>query len=116
MTLDEAIIYEDEILKGFEKAEKVVAVTQGEYEFIACHRQLAEWLRELKQYKEQDQGEWIKIQSGDEKFPESIVCSRCNGENSYFNEWDEHSNPISKTFITSKYCPNCGARMGKEQK
>lgn len=58
----------------------------------------------------ENKGEWIKIQSGDKDFPESIVCSRCKEENSYL-EFDEHHEPIHKTFITSKFCPNCGADM-----
>lgn len=55
-------------------------------------------------------GKWIKIQSGDEDFPESIVCSRCKNENSHL-DFDEHSEPIGKIFVMSKYCPNCGAEM-----
>lgn len=61
-------------------------------------------------------GKWIKIQSGDEDFPESIVCSRCKGENSHI-DFNEHSEPIGKIFVMSKYCPNCGAYMcgGEEE-
>lgn len=56
-------------------------------------------------------GKWIEIQSGDKDFPESIVCSRCKNENSHL-DFNEHSEPIGKVFVTSKYCPNCGAYMG----
>lgn len=59
---------------------------------------------------ERPKGKWIKIQSGDEDFPESIVCSRCKNENSHL-DFNEHSEPIGKVFVTSKYCPNCGAEM-----
>lgn len=59
---------------------------------------------------ERPKGKWIKIQSGDEDFPESIVCSRCKNENSHL-DFDEHNNVIGKVFVTSKYCPNCGAEM-----
>lgn len=55
-------------------------------------------------------GEWIKIQSGDKDFPESIVCSVCGGENSYL-DFGIGTEPIAKSFVKSKYCPNCGARM-----
>ena len=55
-------------------------------------------------------GKWIKTQSGDGMFPEIIVCSKCNNENSHL-DFNEHSEPIGKVFIKSKYCPNCGARM-----
>lgn len=64
-------------------------------------------------FPEREKGEWIKIQSGDKDFPESIVCSRCKEENSYL-EFDEYHEPIHKTFITSKFCPNCGADMRGE--
>ena len=58
-------------------------------------------------------GEWIKVQSGDKDFPESIVCSKCKNENSHF-DFNEHAEPIGKVFVTSKFCPNCGADMRGE--
>ena len=58
-------------------------------------------------------GKWIKTQSGDDMFPEIIVCSKCNNENSHL-DFNEHAEPIGKVFIKSKYCPNCGARMVSE--
>ena len=58
----------------------------------------------------ENKGEWIKIQSGDKDFPESIVCSKCKDENSHF-DFNEHAEPIGKVFRTSKFCPNCGADM-----
>ena len=54
--------------------------------------------------------EWIKQKSGDELFPEEIVCSKCYHSNSHL-DFDEHNNPIGKVFLESKYCPNCGAKM-----
>ena len=58
----------------------------------------------------QKSGKWIKVKSGDKDFPESIVCSRCNNENSHL-DFNENAEPIGKVFVTSKYCPNCGACM-----
>lgn len=58
----------------------------------------------------ENKGEWIKIQSGDKDFPESIVCSKCKNENSHL-DFNEHGEPIGKVFVTSKFCPNCGADM-----
>ena len=55
-------------------------------------------------------GHWIKINSGDEDFTESIVCDRCNHENSHL-DFNEHNEPIGKVFVTSNFCPNCGADM-----
>jgi NADH pyrophosphatase NudC (nudix superfamily) len=60
-------------------------------------------------------GHWITKEAYSEDkamgFTEQIVCSNCDMQNSYFSEWDECKNPISKTFIRSKFCPNCGAKM-----
>ena len=58
----------------------------------------------------ENKGEWIKIKSGDKDFPESIVCSKCKNENSHL-DFNEHNEPIGKVFVTSKFCPNCGADM-----
>jgi len=60
----------------------------------------------------ENKGEWVKIQSGDKDFPESIVCSKCKNENSHL-DFNEHKEPIGKVFVTSKFCPNCGADMRK---
>lgn len=59
--------------------------------------------------------EWIKQKSGDELFPEEIVCSKCYHSNSHL-DFDEHNNPIGKVFLKSKYCPNCGAKMEESEK
>lgn len=69
---------------------------------------LVDIIKELD--KAENKGEWIKIQSGDKDFPESIVCSKCKNENSHL-DFNEHGEPIGKVFVTSKFCPNCGADM-----
>ena len=61
----------------------------------------------------QKSGKWIKVKSGDKDFPESIVCSRCSNENSHL-DFNENAEPIGKVFVTSKFCPNCGAKMESE--
>ena len=62
----------------------------------------------------ENKGDWIKIKSGDKDFPESIVCSKCKNENSHL-DFNEHAEPIGKVFVTSKFCPNCGADMREEK-
>ena len=56
--------------------------------------------------------EWDDL-GGDKDFPESIVCSKCKNENSHL-DFNEHAEPIGKVFVTSKFCPNCGADMRGE--
>lgn len=66
-----------------------------------------------KDAQKQKSGKWIKVKSGDKDFPESIVCSRCSNENSHL-DFNENAEPIGKVFVTSKFCPNCGAKMESE--
>ena len=40
-----------------------------------------------------------------------IVCSLCDEQNSSIT-FDENIVPIAKTFYRTRYCPNCGAKMG----
>jgi len=72
-------------------------------------------LEDLPSVSTEKTGRWIAKEAYSEDkamgFTEQIVCSNCDMQNSYFSEWDECKNPISKTFIRSKYCPNCGAKM-----
>ena len=100
MTLDEAIKHCEE--KAKEQREKATAIARAKepfYKYAECaecakeHEQLAEWLKELKAYKERPQGEWIfKHNSSD------IWCSVC----------DMNFEEIPQNF---KFCPNCGADM-----
>ena len=48
MTLDEAIKHEEEVADGHDRIKQIKAVTLEECKRAAEHRQLAEWLRELK--------------------------------------------------------------------
>ena len=112
-------MFEADITKVVE--EMSVRIRETEEDFILdtifpyCQETLQRKINkaELKQIilrGSRPKGKWIKIQSGDKDFPESIVCSRCKNENSHL-DFDEHSVPIGKVFVTSKYCPNCGAEM-----
>lgn len=52
MTLDEAIKHAEEVAEGYEKVKKFKAVTVEECRCAEDHRQLAEWLKELKALRE----------------------------------------------------------------
>lgn len=84
-----------------------------------CGAKYGKYRKEAKRWKNkwlksQKSGKWIKVKSGDKDFPESIVCSRCNNENSHL-DFNENAEPIGKVFITSKFCPNCGCHMVEPQ-
>ena len=105
-----ALSAEGEYIKKSDLMAKVVTETLSDYTeddviYVDVINQLPTY-----SFPDREKGEWIKIQSGDDKFPESIVCSKCKNENSHL-DFDEHGEPIGKVFITSKFCPNCGTDM-----
>ena len=69
MTIDEAIAYARKTIENFEKHieqyRKIGIMDKNVYEFIECKKeqeQLAEWLEELKEYKElEEQGLLLKL-------------------------------------------------------
>ena len=72
MTLDEAIKHAEEVAEGHEKIKCIKAVTLEECKCANEHRQLAEWLKELKQLREQTG--WIPC---NERLPEedtNVLC------------------------------------------
>ena len=52
MTIDEAIKWQEDCVEGFNRLKKVRAVTEDEIYCNQMHRQLTEWLKDLKSYKE----------------------------------------------------------------
>lgn len=59
MTLDEAIKHAEEVADGHDRIKQIKAVTLEECKCADEHRQLAEWLKELKQLREQKpKSEW----------------------------------------------------------
>ena len=87
MTLDEAIKHCEEVA---EEAKMTPCIKGGLVEKCGQeHEQLAEWLKELKAYKEKPQGEWIFVSRNCWKCP---YCQELTNEGKNF-------------------CPNCGAKM-----
>ena len=106
MTLDEAIKHCEEVAEEKE-AQAWEAQLQEEYRTIkSCkgcaeeHRQLAEWLKELKQLRKQEKtGHWI-----DHSEEGYVECSECgSATNCDGNIADLH------------FCFSCGAEMESEE-
>ena len=97
MTLDEAIKHAEEVM--VENMEKTKCRNASDPIAINCfecaeeHRQLAEWLKELKKYKEKDTPKLV-IYSGDGYADGKMVydyaeCPNCGREfEKYRDEWE----------------------------
>ena len=96
MTLDEAIKDREEVAEAAEKLEFRLCAEE--------HRQLAEWLKELKEYKDKNEPKLV-IYSGDGYADGKMVydwadCPSCSFT---FEESDDD--------WETKYCPNCGQAL-----
>ena len=108
MTLDEAIKHAEEVAEDA----KLISMKFGTDHIAEAakkcaneHRQLAEWLRELKRFrKSAPKGEWEIFAQG---WHAIRRCSNCKWTQSYSDS----------KYIGYKYnfCPNCGADMKGEQ-
>lgn len=101
MTIDEAISHEE---RNIEINKLIGEVSDCEpTNAIDYHRQLVEWLKELKQLREQEPktGYWRAVYQGDEII--DYRCSEC-----------EFGNTFGKGTYGMNYCPNCGAKMEEE--
>ena len=106
MTLDEAIKHCEEVAEEKE-AQAWEAQLQEEYRTIkSCkgcaeeHRQLAEWLKELKQLRKQEKtGHWI-----DHSEEGYVECSECGSATNCDGNIDD-----------LHFCFSCGAEMESEE-
>lgn len=110
MTLEEAIRHchvKEEELRAEATAWLINGSMVAENNRKAClecaedHRQLAEWLSELKSRREnkRPKGEWILDVEGSEGLA-WFRCSECNA-----------MEKLEKNNINAKFCWNCGAKM-----
>lgn len=68
MTLDEMIRHEEKIVEEYDRISGIKATTLEEYQRAKEHRQLAEWLKELKQLREKESNDELKdLSKGDVK-------------------------------------------------
>lgn len=147
MTLEEAIVHCEDVAESKRKQ-----VENGDWEngslterdCLECakeHRQLAEWLKELKAYKEQTDGDLISRQAVITML-QKIENAVEDGDGFQFNEWIEYAKNIPSFknmaswvelddypnedwecdncgFVITgveepyRYCPNCGKKMWK---
>ena len=106
MTIDEAIKHAEEVAEKTEKKASWFLGKEGNPNYESCvkcaneHRQLAEWLKELKQLRKQEKtGHWID--HSDEGY---VECSNCgSATNCDGNIADLH------------FCFSCGAEMESEE-
>ena len=119
MTIDEAIQHAEEVAEEHAKYNRYGGFESCD-ECAKEHRQLAEWLKELKQLREQEpcedvthapkKGKWIDtdvtLLNRQGYIVHEVICSECNGI-SYFRG-------IDGKYIGANLCPNCGAEMKGE--
>ena len=140
MTLDEAIRHCEEVAEEKE-AQAWEAQLQEEYRTIkSCkgcaeeHRQLAEWLKELKQLREQEpcedcisrkalldkkwdvpfDGKYIQVVDvGDIEELPSVQLARPKGHWINIDKTHSKCDRCGAVFeiVSANYCPNCGCKM-----
>ena len=88
MTLDEAIeMYE----------------SNADYELL--HRQLAEWLKELKTFKTR-KGEWLRMSDLSEQEDDRYKCSHCGNVVHYKDKMN--------LYTFNSWCGRCGSDNGRK--
>ncbi len=112
MTIDEAIKHAKEVAEEQEKLCKVnddFNFSQPKWRECAKeHRQLAEWLKELKNFKEKDEAKAVRYV--DNGYAEGAIvydtafCPNCG------HEFEENLENWGCDF-----CPNCGQRLRWEE-
>lgn len=100
LTLEEAIAHAEEVAEDAKLISMMVGIDHvTELEQTRCaneHKQLAEWLKELKSLKENKIGHWIERDFVSPGTSFTVYqCSECNEIS-----WNQYN-----------YCPECGMRM-----
>ena len=126
MTLDEAIKHAEEVAEEKEHdrdVRKIHLDNRNSHNNIvhyqkACecaeeHRQLANWLKELKQLRKQEKtGHWIDY--SEEGF---VECPECGiGLQDWHRVERDEDDDISFHEYEFRYCPNCGAKMDEDER
>lgn len=130
MTIDEAIKQCNDVAEQNEKTARRIGwqyegtlLDRGAKEclrFAAEHRQLAEWLKELKELKAADvkpeiHAYWIRGKEfGFKTHNPMWYCSNCGGGiryNTTLRTYEKHKKPVEEV---NCFCRKCGAKMDLE--
>ena len=101
MTIDEAIKHAEEVADYDCYNEKQLKCAEE-------HRQLAEWLKELKNFKEKDEAKVVRYE-GDGYADGELVCDYAYCPNC------DHETEIDSENWGACFCPNCGQRLRWEE-
>ena len=104
MTLNEAIKHCEEVADGHDRIKQIKAVTLEECKRASEHRQLAEWLKELKRLREQTDGDLISRKSVITML-QKIENAVEDGDGFQFNEWIEYAKDIPSAEKTAEWIP-----------
>jgi len=117
MTLDEAIKHAEEVAEekdmqaGFDTDYPCYQMSDAERnqckECAEEHRQLAEWLKELKQLREQRTGEWRRMSDLPEDEDDRYQCSRCDNVIHYLSK--------KNLYTFNRWCGRCGSDNDRRQ-
>lgn len=118
MTLDEAIKHAEEVAEEKERdrdVRKIHLDNRNTHNNIvhyekACkyaeeHRQLAEWLKELRVFKSR-KGQWLRMSDLSEQEDDRYKCSHCGNVIHYKNKMD--------LYTFNSWCGRCGSDNGRK--
>lgn len=116
MTLDEAIKHAEEVAEEYDRKLKVYEnidedrplFTEEETECRLCaeeHRQLAEWLKELRVFKSR-RGQWIRMSDLSEQEDDRYKCSHCENVIHHKSKMD--------LYTFNSWCGRCGSYNGRK--
>ena len=99
-------------IKYYDTADKRYHIGYGSY----CYGNVIEWLKEYFEPIQADEqpvvhGHWVYNRNGMDWNLGAWECSACKCRNNNLPGSEIYS-PYS--FVGSRYCPNCGAKMDKE--
>ena len=108
MNLDEAIKHCEEVAEKQDKLCEISVTERAKEQNSKCaedHRQLAEWLKELRVFKSR-KGQWLRMSDLSEQEDDRYECSHCGNVIHHKNEMD--------LYTFNKWCGRCGSDNGRK--